>query len=196
MDPRVVEFHNIMPQENIPSVLQFGILSNEAAAKIEHRSIALIEAQAKRDVKQVPGGLKLHQYANLYFHARNPMMYKRREEAPNLCVLRVSPNILNVAGVVLADRNAAGNPRWVRFLAPHQWHELNFDYIFARSWTDPDCFAYYEKKRAKCAEVLVPYKVEPSFLLGAYVVDASAAAKLERLGFSLPIAIEPDMFFQ
>jgi hypothetical protein len=48
MDPRVAEFHNIMPLENISSVLRFGILSNEAAEKIEHRSVALPEAQAKR----------------------------------------------------------------------------------------------------------------------------------------------------
>jgi hypothetical protein len=146
-------------------------------------------------VKQVPAELKLHQYANLYFHARNPMMYKRKDEAPNLCVLRVSINILKLPGVVLADRNAAGDPRWVRFLAPHQWRELNFDRIFARSWTDADRFAYYERKRAKCAEVLVPHKVEPSYLLGAYVIDARVAAALESFGFSLPIQIDADIFF-
>jgi hypothetical protein len=46
----------------------------------------------------------------------------------------------------LADRNAAGDPRWVRFLGPRQWTELNFDLIFARDWTDPDRFVYYDRK--------------------------------------------------
>lgn len=74
MDPRVTEFQCIMPMTNMPSVLKHGILSFERAKKIEHESVALEEAQEKRDARQVPGGLMLHQYANLYFHARNPMM--------------------------------------------------------------------------------------------------------------------------
>ena len=69
MDPRVTEFQCIMPMENIPSVLKHGILSFERSSKVEHHSVALEEAQEKRDAKNVPGGLLLHQYANLYFHA-------------------------------------------------------------------------------------------------------------------------------
>ena len=82
VDPRVTEFHCIMPIANLASVMNHGILSHERAAKRPHRSVALQPVQDKRDKKQVPGGLKLHQYANLYFHARNPMMYKRQAEAP------------------------------------------------------------------------------------------------------------------
>ena len=77
MDPRVTELHCIMPIDNINSVMTHGILSHERAAKLPHRSVALQPVQDRRDQKQVPGGLKLHQYANLYFHARNPMLYKR-----------------------------------------------------------------------------------------------------------------------
>src|SRR5580692_10875765 len=103
MNPRVTEFQCIMPLENIPSVLKLGILSNERSAKLKHCSVAMEDVQEKREQKHVPGGLKLHQYANLYFHARNPMLYKRRGEARNLCVLRVSTDVLRVDGVVLAD---------------------------------------------------------------------------------------------
>lgn len=74
MDARVTEFHCIMPIGNVPSVLEHGILSYELAAKLAHHSVAMPEVQDLRDKKQVPGGLKLHQYANLYFHARNPML--------------------------------------------------------------------------------------------------------------------------
>lgn len=110
MNPRVTEFQCIMPLENIPSVLKLGILSNERSAKIEHRSVAMEDVQEKREQKHVPGGLKLHQYANLYFHARNPMLYKRKSETNNLCVLRVSTEILQLPGVVFADCNAS-SPR-------------------------------------------------------------------------------------
>src|SRR5882762_10283562 len=105
MNTRVTEFQCIMPLENIPSVLKLGILTNERAAKLEHRSVAMEEVEEKRDQKHVPGGLRLHQYANLYFHARNPMLYKRKSEGSSLCVLRISIEVLQVAGVVLADCN-------------------------------------------------------------------------------------------
>src|SRR5882757_7005622 len=101
MNPRVTELQCIMPLENIPSVLKLGILSNEQAAKIEHRSVAMEDVQEKREQKHVPGGLKLHQYANLYFHARNPMLYKRRDAAATLCILRISTKVLHIDGVVI-----------------------------------------------------------------------------------------------
>ena len=71
MDPRVTELHCIMPIGNGPSVLQHGLLSHEEAAKLKHHTVAMQAIQDLRDVKAVPGGLKLHQYANMYFHARN-----------------------------------------------------------------------------------------------------------------------------
>jgi hypothetical protein len=194
MDPRVTEFHCIMPIENTPSVLEHGILSHERAAKILHKSVAMQPVQDRRDVKQVLGGLKLHQYANLYFHARNPMMYSRQEEAPRLCVLRVSTEVLNLDGVVLTDRNAAGN--WVRFLHPSQWSLLDFDRIYAMDWRHSDEFEYYDRKTKKCAEVLVPHVVEPRFLIGAWVLNQAAATRLSELGFALRIEIDPVLFFR
>ncbi len=144
MDPRVTEFQCIMPLANIPSALKHGILSHERASKLPHRSVAMVEAQERREPKPVPGGLKLHQYANLYFHARNPMMYSRQEQASYLCVLRVSLSILQLEGVVIADRNAASD--WVRFLRPDQLHLLDFDRIFARDWRDSNRFEYLRSK--------------------------------------------------
>lgn len=121
-----------MPLENIPSVLELGILSYERASKLQHRSVAMSEVQEKRDQKHVPGGLKLHQYANLYFHARNPMLYKRKDEATRLCILRVSTQVSGKTGVVFADCNAASP--YARFLAPSQWELLDIDMIYALDW--------------------------------------------------------------
>src|SRR5882672_8451887 len=106
MDPRITELHCIMPMANIGSVMMHGIVSYERAAQLAHHSVALQPVQDKRDQKQVPGGMRLHQYANLYFHARNPMMSARRAEAPSLCVLRVSTQVLQTQGTVISDQNA------------------------------------------------------------------------------------------
>jgi hypothetical protein len=195
MDPRVTELHCIMPMDNIASVLKHGILSYERAARLPHHSVAMQPVQDRRDKKQVPRGLKLHQYANLYFHARNPMLHKRLAEADTLCLLRVSTHVLALSGTVITDRNAASD--YARFLAPTQWQLLDWDDIFAMDWRHPgDQIAYWRHKSRKCAEVLVPHRVEVRHLTGAYVVDRAAQARLAALGCTLPIALNPVMFFR
>ena len=197
MDPRVIEFQCIMPLENIPSVLRLGILSHEQAAKLEHRSVAMPEVQEKRDLKHVPGGLKLHQYANLYFHARNPMLYKRKGECDNLCVLRVSIEVLKFVGVVLSDSNASSP--YARFLSPSHWAVLDFDAIFAMDWNrqhESDPYAKLKHKAQKCAEILVPHVVQSKYITGAYVASEVIGQKLQSLGFNLPVTIDSTMFFR
>ncbi len=194
MDPRVTELHCIMPIGNIISVLKHGILSHENASKLEaHTSVAMPEMQDRRDVKTVPNGLKLHQYANLYFHARNPMLSVRRNE--DVCVLKISTQVLKVTGVVITDQNAASG--YVRFYAPSQWRLLDFDAIFARDWTHPDDPPRaFRHKSQKCAEVLVPRSVSPHFISGAYVADNQASVRLRQAGFDLQVDIDPDFFFR
>lgn len=193
MDPRVTELHCIMPMGNIPSVLAQGILSHEAAAKLMHHSVAMQPIQDKRDQKTVPGGLRLHQYANLYFHARNPMLSVRRHE--DICVLRASTAVLNLQGSVITDQNAAST--YVRFFGPAQWRSLDFDDIYARDWRHPDDqIREWRHKSRKCAEVLVPHRIPPNMLLGAYAIDDATRARLNQAGFTLPVTIDADFFFR
>jgi len=195
MDPRVTELHCIMPMANAASVIANGILSYERAARLPHHSVALQPVQDRRGRKHVPGGLRLHRYANLYFHARNPMLHKRLAEVDSLCVLRVSIQVLTAAGAVITDQNASSD--YVRFLEPAQWRLLDWDDIFAMDWRHPgDQIAYWRHKSRKCAEVLIPHQVAPGFLMGANVVDAAAAARLDGLGWTLPIAVDPVLFFR
>jgi hypothetical protein len=194
MDPRILELHCIMPMDNLPSVLQHGILSYERAAALLHRSVAIPEVQERRDQRQVPGGLRLHQYANLYFHARNPMLFKRLDQAAVLCVMRVDRDVMQLPGVVLSDQNAASD--YARFRAFAQIGEIDMDRVYAADWRHQDRITYYRQKAAKCAEVLVPERVEPRFLIGAHVVDTAARDRLSALGFSLPVEITSSLFFR
>ncbi len=194
MSHRVVEFYNIMPIVNIPSVLQHGILSHERCSKLEHVDVSMEAIQERRDAVQIPGGMKLHQYANLYFDARNPMMYKRSAQAPALCVLRINTTVLEQPGCVLADRNASSD--YVRFLSPAHISFLDFDKIYAPDWRHPDDrIAYYKHRSQKCAEILIPNVVEPQYIQGAYVVNTQAQQLLLNAGFDRPVEVKPDIFF-
>ena len=191
---KLAEFQNITPLVNIPSILQNGILSHAQASKLPHHSVALQEVQDKRDQKQIPGGLALHEYANVYFHARNPMMSRRRNEAHSLCVLRVSTEILKIPGAVITDQNAVS--RYVKFSAPDRLKAMDLDYVFAANWKHPDNqIEEWRHSSAKCAEALVPQKIPPHYLLGSYVVNAAVRAELVTFGFTLPIDINADLFF-
>ncbi|MCD0422320.1 DUF4433 domain-containing protein [Rubrivivax sp. JA1024] len=182
-----------MPIVNTTSVMMHGILSHERASRLPHRSVAMQAIQDRRDLKVVPGGLRLHQYANLYFHARNPMLSVRRQE--DVCVLRVSTAVLKVPGAVITDQNAAS--KYVRFYAPSQWRLLDFDDIFARDWTHPDDqIQEWRHKSRKCAEVLVPHQVASNLIEGAIVPDDATRGRLSQAGFDLPIFINPDFFFR
>jgi hypothetical protein len=188
------EFQNITPIANIPSILELGILSYAQASKLEHLSVALQAVQEKRDCKRVPGGLSLHEYANVYFHARNPMMSRRRNEAQQICVLRISTEILDIPGAVITDQNAAS--KYVKFSAPETFKMMNLEYVFARNWKHPqNQIEEWRHSSAKCAEALIPHLIPPKFILGAYVLNDSAAQELASKGFNLPIMTDADLFF-
>ncbi len=175
--------------------MQHGILSYDRAAKLPHQSVAMQPVQDRRDQKSVPGGYRLHRYANLYLHARNPMLFKRLNEVRSLCIVQVSLSILKTQGAVLSDCNAASD--YVRFHAPQDWRSLNFDDILSMDWRHPnDPRRYFQHKSRKCAEALIPDRVPASYVTGAYVVDAPAATNLQASGFGLPITVNPVIFFR
>ena len=189
------EFQCIMPIINIPSVLENGIVSHDLAEQLNHKSVALEAVQSKRVRKQIPGGGKLHSYANLYFHARNPMMSSRRDQADTLCILRVNTQVLEIPGAVITDQNAASD--YVKFMPPSDLNRLNLDYIFAADWKHPNNqIEEWRHSSAKCAEVLVPERVPPNYLLGAYVVDEASQVSLKNAGFNLPIRVDSTLFFR
>lgn len=185
--------YNIMPLANIPSVMNFGILSYNQVP-FEHDSIADPKVQYRRN-KTIPGGLELHSYANLYFDPRNPMMYKRKTEYENLCVLAVNATILNIDGVVISDRNAAAT--FAQFVDPTEMQSyLNFDIIYETDWNDPDEHKKMNKKAIKCAEVLVPDRVPYSYIIGACVATTEIQHALQQTGFEKRIKIDPNIFFR
>jgi hypothetical protein len=195
MPDRVTELHNIMPIADIPSVLAHGILCHRDAARLAHDDVSMPVIQERRAKVQVPGGLRLHRYANLYFHARNPMLYARQDQVESLCILRISVGVFKIEGTVLTDQNASG--KYVRFYAPSALSQLPLTQIYAEDWRHADDqIAEWRHRSQKCAEVLVPHKVTTNYIRGAYVVNAAAKTRLDALGFPRPIDSNSFLFFR
>ncbi len=162
------ELHYITPIANVHSILKLGILSHNRAKRIHHKSVAMKEIQDRRAKVTIPRGRKLHCYVNLYICARNPMMYKRRAQHQELCVLKINPDVIDLTGVVITNGNASS--AYASFKpAPAGLKFVNYKLTFAEYWTDIDEIVGLRKTAAKCAEVLVPDIVNPDYITGAYV---------------------------
>ena len=189
------ELHYIAPLSNLALILQHGILSNANLKRmgIKAESVASEDVQKIRARKVVPNGRPLHEYANLYICARNPMMYKRR--GAELVVVRVGPDVLNLPSVVIADGNAASG--YTAFWSsPAGLQKINKDMVFARSWDSDDPIEKLKSKRVKCAEVLVPDKVETRFITGFYVPNIDVKNKVLAAVSGLAVDVDAHLFFR
>ncbi|MFZ5865568.1 MAG: DUF4433 domain-containing protein [Thermodesulfobacteriota bacterium] len=191
------ELHYIAPIANVGSIMEHGILCRRRASRLNPASVANVEIVAKRSAKRVPGGGPLDIYVNLYISARNPMLYRLQSQHEELCVLRVSTEVLDFQGAVIADGNAASG--YTRFgPSPKGLAMIDYDSAFADSWWDPndDEVTCWDKKRIRCAEVLVPDQVDPHHIQGAYVSSQRAQKLLMSTGFRLSVIVDSHLFFQ
>ncbi len=196
----VKELHFITHLANLGSICTEGILCHDKAKKLKPKSIAEKGVQERREKVIVPGvNKKLHNFVNLYFNARNPMMFKRKEEHASLCILRIAPEILDQPEIIITDTNASRE--FAKFLPmPYGLSELDEDLIYARYWNHDDPIEKYRRSGAICAEVLVPNAIEPRFIRGIYVSCDAAYQSIQKLlndhPLSTKVAVRPYLFFQ
>ena len=191
----ISELHFIASIADAPSVMEKGILCHRLAKKLTNQDLSMPEVQDRRTTRVVPGGRPLHDYANLYIHARNPMLFVRKELHAEICVFRIRTNVLYLPGAVIADGNAASD--YTAFWpAPDGLMKLDKALVLAEYWTDPDIFAYWNKKRIRCAEVLIPQRVPPEYILGAYVSCNEALARLTAAVPRLAVTVDTHLFLR
>lgn len=195
MDLRdIKELYYITDIKNVASIMRNGILSHNKASGILHRSIAEEGVQERRQNKRIPGTKKyLHDYANLYFDAHNPMLSARRDMNDSICVLRVKKDVLSLTGVIITDQNASRDC-WFK-TANEGLPLLKHEEIFAKFWIKADDpVEEYKLKGIKCAEVLVPKFVDSSYIFSAYVANETALKSFREV-CSLSVKIKRDLFF-
>lgn len=190
------ELHYIAHIDNIQSIERLGILSHRGAARVRHESVAKEAIQRRRAQKPVPGGRPLHEYVNLYICARNKMLYLIQNRHRELCVLRINPDVIDLPGAIVADRNASSDH--VRFEpAPRGLRLVDRNLVFAEYWTHPDDpIQEMRHGSIKCAEVLVPDRVAPGFIIGAYVSCDESLARFHALGVGFAATANPHLFFR
>ena len=192
----IKELHFITCIENVPSILQIGIISRNKAIrdKVQFEDVSESGVQERRAGKRIPGTSKgLHDYANFYFDAHNPMLSARRSRNDTICVLRIHPAVLNFDGVVVTDINAA---RDCRFMSVNEGLDsLDRDKVYMVNWKDPNnSINDYRQAGIKCAEILVPECVESRYIIGAYVANEIALNAFSKI-CNLTVEINHNLFF-
>lgn len=202
------ELHYITHVDNLKSILAHGILSRrqaqnrESAVSLGFVSVANMEIVERRSSRRIPRGLSLNQYANLYFNARNAMLFQilndynvdARVPPDEITILRVKPSILDLPNVVITDINAAAGiePRY--FSIEEGIARISKREILAEFWTDQS------HKQRMMAEVLVPNSIPVGYVFGAYTSCEIAKQQVREILSPSLSAVRVDvnryMFFQ
>jgi len=77
---------------------------------------------------------------------------------------------------------------------------IDADMVFAEYWTHPDDpILRFRHTSIKCAEVLVPNRIDPAYIVGAYVSNSESGDRLQGLldaaGIRLSIVVDDHLFF-
>ena len=123
------------------------------------------------------------------------MMYKRKELHEELCLLSVSPRVLDIENVVVSDRNAAVSG--VFFGTDDDvLGMLDYDEVHAVSWNHDDYYRKLAHRQTMQAEVLVPGSIAPEYIQRVYV-SCQASKDLYELSYpNVEFVLKPSLFFQ
>ena len=184
-------FH-ITSIENLPSIAQSGLAShNRAHEDFVPDDISDTDVQERRRRKRDPLYRRpLHDYVPLYFRARNPMLYVRKEIQARLAVLYVAGSVLGDPGVLFTDGNAAAaNTRF--FDSLDDLTQLDWECLKAEDWT-----LHEDGKRKRCAEVLVPHHIPRRRIKRIVVASKQARRDVDEKRWPcVDLDVRPEWFF-
>lgn len=127
--------------------------------RLHHESIAATGVQIRR-IRQVPiSGRSIHDYVPLYFVRRTPML-RAIKDHPHVCV-RLDLRAADKPGTLFTDGNAASDATHF-FDSPRDVDRIPWEILHRRRWTGSEI---QDGRRRRCAELLVPYRIEPEYIL-------------------------------
>ena len=185
-NPDIRALYYITHIDNIPSILEKGILSHERMKEgIPYTPIFDNDIVNRRRNKFTADRRSLWHYANLFFQPRNPMLYRviKNIGKRNLAVFSVANTVLQKQGVFITDGIASNAlTRFYRSSEGMQILQAQQEILQSRSWLSWMHSA--ELRRKLMAECLVPNQVDAGHI-GKFIVSGGGAADL------LPARLSP-----
>ena len=191
LDAHNVHFlYHITHINNLPSIMNRGLLSHSLAENLPHRDISMHDVNERRAWCETIYGRPIHDYVPLYFNPRNPMLFKRRNIQRELLILAIRREVLFAEKILVTDGNAA-SPR-TEIFPLHDIEMIDWNGVHTSFWPD-----YEDGKRKICAEVLVPDRIDSREIETISCNNPSLLKYAEsRIPTSTPIRINTKLFFQ
>jgi O-acetyl-ADP-ribose deacetylase (regulator of RNase III) len=194
---RLRELFYISHIANVPSILKNGIFSHQNIVdrKIPYKPIYDEEIVSRRKEIRTPAGKSLWSYANLFFRARNPMLYRLNCEGlgEQIAVIGVSPRVMDLPGVYVANGNAAHSQSEIIPVSQQVISQILKD-VNIEFWTDED-----GSKRRIMAECLVPDSIPSNYIKSIYTASRESQSKVYQ-SLTPPshhiLICEPRLFFR
>ncbi|MDJ1171593.1 DarT ssDNA thymidine ADP-ribosyltransferase family protein [Roseofilum sp. BLCC_M154] len=196
--PQIKNLYYITHIDNIPSILQNGILSHQELLDSQIVSTPIYDQEIVnlRQQRLISEDNNLWSYANLYFQPRNPMMYRVVKEGyiKYIAVISIKPQVLQEPGIVITDGNAAHSQ--TQFYSLNEGVKKikqNHKKIQNEWWQDTD-----GSKRIIMSECLIPKQVKPTLIESIYVPNHEVLKKINLMlpQCNIPVIKESNLFFQ
>lgn len=173
---------------NVQSITQKGIVSHRRAKPINRVDISDPEVQKWRTGNDPIFNRELHAYSPTYIAIRNPMLYRLKHNAHELCILEISLESLDYHDVLFTDGNAAS--RDTKFYThPDDLKNMPWDVLKAEFWSD-----FADGKRKRCAEVLVYPSIGARHITNIHCNSVDTVSALEQSGVK-NVLYSPQLFF-
>lgn len=195
--PNIRALYYITHIENLPSILERGILSHDMVEAENLNPTRIYDTDIVRHRShKTAHGKNLWFYANLYFQPRNAMMYRmvHQKHSDNLAVVGVNKKVLYEQGVIITDGNAANSQT--------QFHPISGGLeVLRKQWTVIQEEWWNNtggSKRKMMSKCLVPNYVRPGHIQEIYVAKNETREVVREIIGNRNIAVssEPNMFFQ
>jgi hypothetical protein len=184
--------------DNISSMLQKGIFSHERieSEKIPFTRIYDEGIVSNRHTITVPDGRNLWHFANVFFEARNPMLYRvvHEKTEDDIAILALRPEILERPDIYVTTGNAAHSLSDILYPveAKKYLSEIIKNSVGVEWWNNED-----GSKRKIMAECLVPDMIPSALIQAIYVAKHKIQDKVKQIikRDDIPVIVEPSMFF-
>lgn len=184
MDAIDRDLYYMTPIANVGSILRHGILSfnnvrSDPAVASRSQSIADPNVNARRSVRSVDGR-SLHDFVPLYWATHTPMQYVRTvspggfSQEELIFFAFAARDLLVLPGILTCDGNAASNDTTFYDGAGA------LPFIDWRVVDTRNCYSS-EYKRLKCAEVLVPDRIERRLIRAIFCSTVSSRDAINKL---------------
>jgi len=148
---RVDHIYHMTHIDNLKSIIKHGLRAH--GNQHQKNDISNGDVNSRRSHREPIYGKKIHSYVPFYFSPRNAMLFVQ-DFPEDIVILVLDASVLYEDDVIFTDGNAASQ-RTEFYSDLNELDRLDWQCIRANYWGD-----FYDGKRKKMAEILVPKKVD------------------------------------